>query len=812
MHLSSYLLFSLLGFCVFLSSAENIHAQGTPAFVGFSGQSCEDLQLSAERMNCTQDGCLLEEQVILTCPGMRLWSDKLFVELDEEGMFRGAYASGDVTLVEGKNVLRCSQIDLGPDRIKGSIYDADIRVENKPISLIKRPTTKGRTEAFVSGQIEREDEKKLTLRDGTFTLCDCADGEPSWTVHSPRIDVTLNERATVYWPSMWVHALGLFHMPLTPPMAPISVPLKKRAAGFLTPEITFLRMPSPMVDLPFFVPLGEAYDLTLKPGMRFDWGSHKKEDFLSWGAPRLGTRLRYRPFSSVQGEFNVHWTYDPYHWSAKWLESDAYTRALEKGAAEDLIAPPPWKKTSPQWDLTHRVLVDLEQKVDFSPDLDWSTAIHWMSDDRILSDFALTMEEQSTLFMPSRSQVHWRPPATSLRLAADYFLLLNNNSDDYSNVWGAEAETQHIGPLVELKLLPREIWNRIFWDAEMGLTRYGSWLADKKAMLYPLRYGPWYPDENAALYVSYGRAGLSMHRRLGLFNISLAGHTDTLVSQAGFEPHVSTFSQFDVSVVTAFYRAYRQMVHTIRPLFEYRWIPTLKGDVQELDGLDEHLDRAQIHQAALGVEQELWSKDSTGIKKRKLVLNIRQPYSLRAKRILQTDVRLGFDAFGILRLNAFGSLDLQDEAEPWRERSLGGRLNLGPLKLSGLYSHWHPQAERFERSLYELAAVPSDGQGGDDSENEWVHSLQAGARISLFSRLSLSYGTTYLLPLNDDEVLEGEDEGRGFLVHRASISYRSACRCWGLSVNATLPAETMLDGMRLTFLLSVGDYTLGKKR
>ena len=801
----------LLAWLCFLSLPAALYAQGDPAFVGFSGTSCDDLSLSAETMVCDTDGCLLEVGVSLRCPGMHLWADKLFLELDAEGMFKGAYASGNVTLVEGKNVLQCTQIDLGPDRIKGNIHDADIRVESKPVSLAARPTKKGRTEAFVSGQIERKSEKSLTLRDGTFTLCDCEDGEPSWTVHSPKIDVTLNERATVYWPTMWAHVLGLFQMPILPPLAPISVPLKKRSSGFLTPEISFLRMPHPMVDLPFFVPLGDSYDRTLKPGMRFDWGSHKADDFLSWGAPRLGTRFRYHPKESIKGEFNVQWTYDPYHWSAKWIESDAYQRALDNGTADDLSPPPPWKKTSPQWDLTHRVLVDLEQKIEFSPELDWSTAIHWMSDDRILSDFALTLEERATTFQPSRTQLHWRPPGKSLRIAADHFLLLNNDSQDYSNVWGAEAETLHAGPMLELRFMPTKLWSRLYWDGELGFSRYGTWLADKKAALYPLRYGPWYPGSQAALYITYGRAGLGWKSRIAGFDTSFSAHTDTLVSQIGFEPQVSTFAQVDANIKTTLYRTYGDFVHTLTPLLLYRLMPDVRGDIVDLPGVDERLDRRELNQIVLGLSQELWARGPKSKRKRKFVFDIRQPYSLQESRALQTDLRFGFDAFGMIALNAFGSLDLKDQKEPWRERTVSGRIVLGPLRFGGLYTHWHPEAERFERSLYELAAVPAPSGETTLEESQWIHSLQASTSLSLFRRLTLSYGATYLLPLNDAEFSEQEEDDYGFLVHRASLAYRSACRCWGLSVNASLPAETMFDGMRLTFLFSIGDYTIGKK-
>ena len=186
-----------------------------------------------------------------------MWSDRLDIALDDNSGFAGAVATGNVSVIDGKSVLTCERIELDADQIRGTILGATVRIKRR---VPRGPhDDAGRNRATFYGDIQRTDPNHLEIRDAEFTLCDCTPEPPSWRVNGSKIDVEMGHRATIYAPRLSIRPFGLFDLPITPPMLPLSVPLKRRAPGLLAPRLGFLELPYPTIDLPLFLPLGESW-------------------------------------------------------------------------------------------------------------------------------------------------------------------------------------------------------------------------------------------------------------------------------------------------------------------------------------------------------------------------------------------------------------------------------------------------------------------------------------------------------------------------------------------------------------------------
>jgi len=75
----------------------------------------------------------------------------------------------------------------------------------------------------------------------------------------------MGDRATMWWPVFRLRPFSLFELPI--PMAPISMPLSRRAFGMMPINPRFLGG-RPILDLPVFIPIGDQFDLELIPGTR----------------------------------------------------------------------------------------------------------------------------------------------------------------------------------------------------------------------------------------------------------------------------------------------------------------------------------------------------------------------------------------------------------------------------------------------------------------------------------------------------------------------------------------------------------------
>ncbi len=719
---------------------------------------CKNVEVTGAHMRCEPERCLLLGSATLTCGDLHLRADELEILLGPDQTFAGGEARGHVTIVDSRTVVVCARVALDQDRIRGRIFGATVS--------LARATQRGQEKATFHGDIERHDADHLTIHSADFTLCDCGEAPPSWLIKAGRIDISLEERATLSWPQIWLNPFGLGLVPVLP-LLPVSLPLSARAPGMLAPQLKLFGG-WPMLDLPVFVPLGESYDLTLAPGLRSDWGRHRLTPVTTWGAPRLGGRGRYAPWDGTHGELAVQWTHDGRRQAAR-----LYAERTDAVAAE----------IERRQELVDRVEVDFGHTSAWGERLRLLVDARWVSDDLIPGDFGVTRADQTTSALPSRAELLFGPPGLTALAAADYLLrIATTPGADHSNLRGAERATPQRGPFAQVRLMPMGLAHGLTADAEASVVRYG----------------PWASDLPPTLTLSAAALGLGLRRPLGGLTLDARAAVDSLwIDSPDGEAGAQAITTVDAELRARLFRP-GAPAHLVTPRLVYRALPWRTGELPapSLRVVDERLRRPVTHQVAAGVEQSLWRERSRKYE-RLATLSLLQPWDVARGNALPADIELSTDlegARGSLRLG----LDLRDR-EPVNE--IGASLNaaVGTLTFGGHYARWTPDAERLQRTLYELAAVRL-------SAAPWIHAATVTAGIRWPPRLRLTYASDYLLPIPDPE------RDTEVLEHRIMAAYRSPCDCWevsatlGLAPREGVPLATSLRG---GVTLTVADYELG---
>ncbi|MBI5509851.1 MAG: hypothetical protein HY903_13935 [Deltaproteobacteria bacterium] len=739
---------------------------------------CDLVDVAANRSDCDRERCELDGEVTLRCGDVRLWADRASIQLGTDQSFAGADAFGHVTLVDGTTVLSCDRLHLGQDRVQGRLDAATIHVKRPGAKPDPHGKPLGRDQFVFAGDIERRSRTTFHVEDAWFTQCDCGAEPPSWRLGAKSLDADLDDRATLWRPQLYINPFGLGLVPLTPPLLPLSVPLTRRAAGLLAPKLTFYSPTAPTVDLPLFVPFGESWDVTLAPGLRTDWGEHRLTPPSTWGAPRLGLRLRAAPADRVEGEVAVQWTEDRKHQAARIYEDQNPSAAgsPELAGREKLV---------------HRVSVESKVKADLAPRTRLLTDLKWASDDLVAEDFRVSLSDRVTEYVPSRAALSWRQPYLVGVAAAEFLERLQGSpAGAYSNTGGADRRIGQRGPALRLSVPPTSIAERLHVDADLSYVRYG----------------PYAPDLPPLSTVVGTNVGLSYLDALGPLAVSArALATGFWTDLASRDPRRVLFLFTTADAELPLFKRYGDLVHRVALRAGYRAIPWRgAGDAPIAAAVDERFALRTSHQGAIGLDQSLYRHDGAATTPL-WTLSLAQPWDLTNGETLQAQARLTL-AVGALAGGSVWSSLAWTRSRPAKELGGGLWLGLGPARVGSQYTYISPQADRLRRSIYELGTA---GVALDPSR--WVHSVSPFASVGVASRLSLSYATDILLAVPETAGTAAPPRDRGPIEHRISVSYHSPCDCWDLLAHAALPAKDPLAGLRAGITLSVAGYALGSQ-
>ena len=747
-------------------------ASMTPAFAATPGlpraeqSRCDVLNIEANSANCDARACVLRGKVQLACETMRLWADEVHLAVNADRSFGGATAAGNVVFTQGQTMLTCNRLQLDADRVRGRIDGATLAFNRGGTGI---DSAHGAT---LHGNMERLDENTFVIHGGDFTLCDCGDAPPSWLLTASEIEAVRGERATVWWPQLYLAPMGFGPIPVTPPLPPISLPLTQRAMGFLPPVVSFLQIPWPVLDLPFFIPLGDSWDLLLTPGLRSDWATHRVRSrplvLASWTSPRLGGRVRYAPSQHSDGTFSWEWTRD-----------------LAYGAAEQARAQDALQTAERARGLSDRVALSWISRNRISERLDWTVDAQWFSDDLYLADFRIPAEERVAAFVPSRSQLLWRGDEWVASLRADYFLRLDNaNAERPPHNWdGQERGVLHLGPTATLSLLPTHLAGPLYAD----MTFFFS------------RLGPWSDAQSPELYRG-ARVGVTLMDALGSLQLRTAAYSDTFWATGSHgETFFNTMLQVDATLQMEAVGRFGDLLHVVSPGIDLRAVPWLwtaphNADLDSLQAYPE-AQRGQLYQAVPRLEQSLLRTDEeAGTQVPLATLALRLPLDLSRGRLLQGRIVLDVPLGHILGTSLAAGLDpspTPPASGRFRELNTNVRFILAPAALDLTYVRTAPDAERLVRSVYELAA------SNPTPASHWVHYVSTAMRLGLGSAFSASYTGAYILPqpgqVGGHPGCGAADDPRlprsCFVAHHITLAYSSPCKCWSVSVNASLPAQ-----------------------
>ncbi len=239
-----------------------------------------------------------------------LKTDQIVLRADElvyDQKRRRAVATGNVMVVSGMFAAIAESITIDVDAleawVEGGLFLKKKNVTQEQLLAARTPhelKKTGETELTITGSHFKQLSDGEFLVDGlTFTPCDCDPTEPTWRVEAASANVEPGERAILNWPVVYVQQVPVFAVPW------LYLPLSDRRTGLLMPKPTFNGVLGTGIDLPFFLTLGESYDLTLTPGLYSGFGTLDK---IKVG--RLQSEFRYSPSPTVSGRASLGMLYD----------------------------------------------------------------------------------------------------------------------------------------------------------------------------------------------------------------------------------------------------------------------------------------------------------------------------------------------------------------------------------------------------------------------------------------------------------------------------------------------------------------------
>lgn len=240
-----------------------------------------------------------------------LKTDQMVLRSDElafDQKRRRAVASGNVMVVSGMFVAIAESITIDLEAleawVEGGLFLKKKNVTHEQLLAARTPhelKKTGQTELTITGShFKRLGEGEFLVDGLTFTPCDCDPTEPTWRVEAASAQIEPGERVILNWPVVYVKQVPVFAVPW------LYLPLADRRTGFLIPKPTFSGLNGFSLEQPFFLTLGESYDLTLTPG------------YFSGGAdPAFGVRggrmqgeFRYVPSARTSGRATLGLLYD----------------------------------------------------------------------------------------------------------------------------------------------------------------------------------------------------------------------------------------------------------------------------------------------------------------------------------------------------------------------------------------------------------------------------------------------------------------------------------------------------------------------
>ncbi|MEL6546505.1 MAG: hypothetical protein AAFQ82_17895, partial [Myxococcota bacterium] len=472
--------------------------------------------------------------------------------------------------------------------------------------------------------------------------------------------------------------------------------------------------------------------------------------------------------------------------------------------------------------LKHRLAIQWEHRSEITDTIDFTARGSWYTDDRLLADAALSVTERVNTYTVSRAQLDWRLPTVYAAASVDYLLRLTGQDGELDNTRGAEISTLHRGPHFELRLPAFHLGHGFHVEALGTATRYGAWLTRLFADEAGLPPSQWVLRSYAGGAWLGGIGPVSLRARAGLDGVlSVPSTLGNRALNEGLEP-IDTEERQVLSLLAEGFaelplvRRYGSTKHLLIPKLGIRSIPWQSGDPTAAARFDPFLQRSELTQAVIGVDQEwLNEKGQAWVR-----LSLEQPFDLKEGERLQSAIRAELNPLRGLQLRGWTQI-ATDADDPIREAGASISARYKGITSSAAYAWIYEDTERLRRTVFQIAGTPaSTAVDPDDPGSEQYLRGRIGLDLAPFT---LSYGIQALLPRPGgsdiaDQVLTVEE--RPIIPSQdASIGYRSPCECWGFAINVVralervqVDGETMVEPTyNLNFQFQIGDYALGSR-
>jgi len=712
---------------------------------------------------------------------------------DPEG--KTVEAEGRVTVVDGTAVARAIRVRFDLVTKTGVMEDVAFfqkEVPQDPETLLSSDDVDevrrlGRNETIVHA------EQVARLSDGTYfalgptaTVCDCP--RPDWEIGARSVRLTQSGRLHLSWPVFYAKGVPVFAAPF------FSLPVtNERRSGLLAPQVSLLGRRGPGYEQPFYLVLGDSYDLTFRLGYYFGNsrdatdpqgnpvfgpnGERLREE-IAFRGPRAALELRWAPRMGTSGRGFVAYGYDESLVSQENLRAK---RATNPGVGDYV---------------PHRFGIQLDHADDWGGGLSDRLAINFVSDRNYIRDFTDDIVLRGEEALRSTAWVGQRTGAALLLAEAAYFqdlrpafrrgtevppdffesvrLVGHDQRDTFSRLPGAAIDLARL-----------ELPGGFGLSTHLGVARF--------APLTHAGFGDWGRDGLGPGDIGY--PGPDAGEGDGIFE---PGEMPAAV-RFSIRPTISRTIVFDRYLALTPYAGWREELYAYEQtssgavgwgvfgaeaqselsrhwgLLRHAWIPSV--EVRHL--LYGHADRAPRR-----VYDELDGRPLRSLTQARLALGTRldrpsvRPFSL--------DARVGQD------LRAWPDPDV---AESFADLT----FQLGPVTGTGLFrvdvglgrlteattraavtakqghqlraSYRRMAAEGSERIRAIPDALYSDPGFFMEVPVALLGSLEAigaGATVVPLEGLTLSYDLLFLPTLDRARLLE----------QRASIGFESGCRCW----------------------------------
>lgn len=646
--------------------------------------------------------------------------------------------------------------------------------------------------------IERRGDE-FRARSLRLTSCSCSGTNcPAWSLGASSASVTPGQGALLWWPTFRIRDVPVLIFPV------LYVPLSARRTGLLFPKIEFASSGGFGVDLPFFLALGQSYDLTFtlgfltKPLLSLSSSSVQRES--AWG-PRGSIEFRYAPATSTDGRVKLSGILD------RGFETAGEGRE-RRGLRGELV-------------MNHRSR--------FAHGLGIFADVAAVSDARYLSDVSDNLLASATSYLPSRLRGFWRQGDFELTLATGWFQDLSTARSGLfpseSPLFGPDSPASYQRPALFLAQMPlRRIAGPLQLGAELlvshlrpiapgGALTEGRLLASVRSTEPADFFALTRIDLSPRLYLPFLRRGLLRGELTVGARGDFSAYTPVLTGEGDAWNDAWARAFADLRLSTEISRIFGAdgdegaLRHAISPSLQ------LRASTREFGNRGDALDGDEAIDAIDNLVIPLDELDATS---RAASPRLLQGVAAIRTRLARRDGRELFSltlgqGFDFTRLKWGETFALFRTGFHWASASVGARydpeqraltLIQGKLRLTDPRGDYLSVAYDLLRSsgTSAMRAGLDDliGALASPQDSAQFQQINLGVGIAIVRGFSVSYG------IRVDPVAATGDR---VLLHSATLRLKGACDCWGIDLGAEwAPVSERWSGKLLFTLKNLGSF------